>query len=129
MKNKFILIEGGCRGLIDQITVEETELTLEELADSYNEDNLANLRDMFSEDNWDDEEGVEKRLNDYVADFGLEVEVFDSIIEGIGEIATVIIDEETRIYFVEFSEELFNALEDDNVVTMGDVEELIGLEF
>ena len=59
---------------------------------------------------------------------GLETISFEST-ANIGEIAVVIIDEETSLYIVNFQESLFQALNEDSVESMDEVEELIGLEY
>ena len=124
--NQFIIIEGGYRGLVDNIRVEETESCLEVLANDYCEDNINNLRDIYGESM--DEEELEDFMDNHIADFGLDYELYDSATNA-GTIAAVTLAEDNYLYIVAFQESLFQALSEGEVETMDNARDLIGLEY
>jgi len=128
MKNKFILIENGSRGYIEDVTVEETELTLQEFAEALHKDNIADLYDIYGEDS-EDEDEVEDMVQDMIADFGIGFKMVNSTSTMLDEIAVVCVAEESSFYIIEYSDEMFNALQNDNVRRVKDAEELIGIEY
>ena len=128
MKNKFIVIETGSRSYIENVKVEETELTLQELAKEYSDDIIADLYDTYAEDA-EDEDEVEELVEDMIADFGIGFNMFDSTSTMLSEIAVVCAGEETSFYIIEYSDEMLTALQNENVQRVEDAEELIGLEF
>jgi len=127
MKNKFILIENGSRGYIEQVVVEETELTLQQFAEVFSNDVIADLYDTYGED-CEDEDEVEDMVQDMIADFGIGFEMVDSTSTMLDEIAVVCAGEESSFYIIEYSDEMFNALQSEDVVKAEHAAELIGLE-
>jgi len=124
--NKFIIIEGGCRGLIDSIDTIETKSSLQELANEYCQDNIDSLRDIYGESM--EEEELGEFMDNLVADFGLDYTFYESTTNA-GTIAVIGLAEDNYLYIAAFQESLFQALGEDSVESMGDAEELIGLEY
>jgi len=128
MKNKFILIENGSRGYIEDVTVEETELTLQEFAEALHKGNIVDLYDIYRED-CEDVDELEEMVEGIIDDFGLGFNILNSTSTMLSEIAAVNAGEESSFYIIEYSDEMFNALQNDNVERVEDAEELIGIEY
>jgi hypothetical protein len=117
---KYLVVNGGCRGYIDDVEVVESELSLEDFIGELDAEARIAISEIYSDDDeLSDEEKLEE-ANYYIEEFRIGGEILG---DGVG---CVTYGEESYEYILEVTDENFYQVEEfvnnDDLVYMSDFE-------